>query len=125
MRRLVAPIVEHAIEHEAGHVGGESGTLPVVQNSAAQIFQHGAIERRRIDDLDHRIVPSRGEEMGDGGAILVAQIGEIRAAGSEEVFEVIQVLGRISASSCAKILCFSARSSVAASIAQSASRATS
>ena len=50
---------------------------------------------------------------------------KIRAAGSEEVFEVIQASGRISASSCAKIFRFSARSSVAASIAQSAKRATS
>ena len=49
---------------------------------------------------------------------------KIRAAGSDDVFEVIQASGRINASSCAKIFRFKPKSSVAASIAQSASRAT-
>ena len=100
------------------------GTLPVLQNSqrksSSTVRSSAGVSMTSTTGLRQ----AGAKKWVTVARFLCRRSAKIRAAGSDEVFEVIHASGRISASSWVKIFRFSARSSVAASIAQSASRAT-
>jgi|GEM_PF-6982828 len=75
-RRLVAPVVEYAVEHEAGHVGGHQRHLAGGAEDPAQVLDHGRIGLVPADDFDRRIAPGGGEEMRHRGPFRVLQLRE-------------------------------------------------
>jgi hypothetical protein len=65
---FVAPVVEDAVEHEAGDVGRDQRHLAGHAEGPAQVFDHGGVGLLPADHFHGRVAPGRGEEVGHRGA---------------------------------------------------------
>ncbi len=75
-RRVVAPIVEHPVQHEAGDVGGDQRHLAGHAENPIEVIDEAWIGARPTDHLNDRIAPSGGEEVGNRRPFLVPQFAE-------------------------------------------------
>jgi hypothetical protein len=73
---FVAPVVENAVEHEAGDVGRDQGHLAGHAEGPAQVFDHGRVALFPADHFHGRVAPGRGEEVGHRGAGRVLHLRE-------------------------------------------------
>ena len=97
-----------------------SGTLPVTQNSQRRYSTTSGSASRARTTSTTGLRHAGAKKWVTVARALCFRPEKIRAAGSELVLDVISVSADTSASTCTKIFCLSARSSVAASSTQSA-----
>ena len=74
--RLVTPVVEDTVEHEAQGIGGDQRHLARGAKQTAQVEHHAGIGLLPLDDLHGRVAEGGSEEVGDGRASGVFQMGE-------------------------------------------------
>ncbi len=62
---LIAPVVEHAVQHETQSVGSQERHLAGNAEQPAQVIDHFGVGLLPVDNFDDRIAESRREKVGD------------------------------------------------------------